>query len=414
MTRISAVLAVSLVALATPGIERPAAADPVLFRSVRVFDGTRMLQPQDVLVADGKIARVGRSIAAPAGATVVEGAGRTLMPGLIDSHTHAFLNALEEAIAFGVTTELDMFSQVEGTRALRARLGTPAGEQMADLRSAGTLVTAPRGHGTEYGFPIPTIERPDEAQAFVDARIAEGSDYIKIVYDDGSSFGRRIPTVSKATMQAVIEAAHRRDRMAVVHIQTLAGARDALNAGADGLVHLFVDSVPEPGFGRLAAQHRAFVIPTLSVVKSITGVSGGAGLLDDSALVAHIPPNSRRSLATSFPAGPGTRHYEAATEAIRQLKAANVPILAGTDAPNPGTAHGSSMHSELELLVEAGLTPLEALAAATSRPAAAFHLADRGRIAEGLRADLLLVQGDPSEDIRATRRIVAIWKREWP
>jgi hypothetical protein len=95
---------------------------------------------------------------------------------------------------------------------------------------------------------------------------------------------------------------------------------------------------------------------------------------------------------------------------VRVLKAAGVPILAGTDAPNPGTAHGAAMHRELELLVDAGLTPLEALRAATAAPAKAFSLGDRGRIAAGMRADLLLVAGDPTKDIRATRAIAGIWK----
>ena len=95
---------------------------------------------------------------------------------------------------------------------------------------------------------------------------------------------------------------------------------------------------------------------------------------------------------------------------MRQLKAANVLILAVTDAPNPGTMHGASIHRELELLVQAGLTPLEALASATSVPAAIFGLADRGRIAPALRADLLLVQGDPTADIQATTiAMVHLW-----
>jgi imidazolonepropionase-like amidohydrolase len=88
-----------------------------------------------------------------------------------------------------------------------------------------------------------------------------------------------------------------------------------------------------------------------------------------------------------------------------------VPVLAGTDAPAPGLTYGASLHRELEHLVNAGLTPTAALAAATSAIARAFRLSDRGRIRAGLRADLLLVDGDPSKDIRATRNIVAIWKQ---
>jgi len=96
--------------------------------------------------------------------------------------------------------------------------------------------------------------------------------------------------------------------------------------------------------------------------------------------------------------------------AIPQLSAANVPILAGTDVGNSGTAPGASLHGELEYLVEAGLTPTQALVAATSATATAFKLVDRGRIAAGLRADLVLVNGNPADDIRVTRDIVAVWK----
>lgn len=103
-------------------------------------------------------------------------------------------------------------------------------------------------------------------------------------------------------------------------------------------------------------------------------------------------------------------HCMSAMTAILPLSAAHVPILAGTDVGNAGTAPGASLHGELEYLVEAGLTPQQALVAATSAPATAFHLADRGRIAPGLQADLLLVNGDPTADIKATRDILAIWK----
>ena len=95
---------------------------------------------------------------------------------------------------------------------------------------------------------------------------------------------------------------------------------------------------------------------------------------------------------------------------VGALHAAGVPILAGSDAPNPGTTHGASIHRELELLVRAGLTPVEALRAATAAAADAFDLGDRGRIAAGLKADLVLVRGDATADVLATRDIAAIWK----
>jgi imidazolonepropionase-like amidohydrolase len=98
-------------------------------------------------------------------------------------------------------------------------------------------------------------------------------------------------------------------------------------------------------------------------------------------------------------------------EALRQLIAAKVVVLAGTDAPAPGTTYGASVHGEMELLVKGGMSPVQALAAATSATARTFRLSDRGVIKPGKRADLLLVQGDPTKNILDTRNIVAVWKR---
>src|SRR3981081_15498 len=153
-----------------------------VIRDVRIFDGTHVIPKGQVWVQNGKIKAVGTDLKAPAAVRTINGEGDTLLPGLIDAHTHAFGNALKEALVFGVTTELDMFTSHEYAAQIKREQSEGKDLDMADLRSAGTLVTAPHGHGTEYGMPIPTIASPDEAQAFVDARIADGSDYIKIIY----------------------------------------------------------------------------------------------------------------------------------------------------------------------------------------------------------------------------------------
>ncbi len=383
--------------------------DATLIRHVRVFDGSKSLGARDVLVRNGRIAAIGGVVEAPSGALVVDGTNRTLLPGLIDSHTHAYGDALADALSFGVTTALDMFTDPAEAAARRAEQRAGPVPARADLFSAGVLVTAPKGHGTEYGIPIPTIAAPESAQAFVDARIAEGSDYIKIILDDGSAYGIKLPTVSRATLVAVVKAAHARKKLAVVHVGTLADAREAIDAGADGLMHLFVDRAPDAQFGKFVAAHHAFVVPTLTVLRSIAGTAAGSELAADARLAPYLGAAGRSTLLSSFPFKI-TVSYAAAEESVKQLKAAGATILAGTDAPNAGTAHGISMHRELELLVHAGLTPTEALTAATSAPARAFSLRDRGTIAVGQRADLLLVEGDPTQDIMATRAIVSIWK----
>ncbi|MBZ5505467.1 MAG: CIA30 family protein [Acidobacteriia bacterium] len=399
-------LAASLAAFIAPASAQEK--NEFVVRDVRIFDGTRVIPRGQVWVQDGRIKAVGADVKAPAAVHSINGTGETLLPGLIDSHTHAFTTALKEALVFGVTTELDMFTDYNYAAQIKKNQAEGKDLDLADLRSAGTLVTAPKGHGTEYGMAIPTITSPGEAQAFVDARIAEGSDYIKIIYDDGKAYGINTPAISKETMAAVILAAHQRGKLAVVHIGTLQGARDAIESGADGLAHLFVNAAPDAGFAALVASHHAFVVPTLSVQATISGAPSGKPLAADARIQSYLPAASLRNLGGSFPGTHGQFSY--VQETVRQLKARHVPILAGTDAPNPGTAHGASMHGEMALLVAAGLTPVEALTAATSAPAHAFHLDDRGQVAPGKRADLLLVKGDPTTDISATRDIVGVWK----
>ena len=360
-------LALSLLMLGAAASAQQPSRDFVI-RSVRVFDGVRVTGPATVVVRDGRIVSVGDGSDAPHGLPVIDGSGKTLLPGLIDSHTHSFGSALRQALESGVTTELDMFTDWRYARQIKNEQAEGKDTDLADLRSAGTLATAPKGHGTEYGLNIPTIAGPAEAQAFVDARIAEGSDYIKIIY----TIPHPMPTVSKETLAALIQAAHKRGKMAIVHINSRQGAMDAIDCGADGLAHLFTDQAPGADFGQFVAAHHAFAIATLTVLER-------------------------------------SSTYANAEEALRQLKAAGVPILAGTDVPNVG-AHGVAMHHELELLVRAGMTPVEALRAATSTPAAAFHLDDRGVIRAGARADLLLVTGDPTSSIAATQKIAGVWK----
>jgi imidazolonepropionase-like amidohydrolase len=387
----------------------------VVIRDTRVFDGERVIPTATVVLADRRIVQValpGEPVEVPEGADVVDGAGKTLLPGLIDAHTHSlFRYNLQNAVAFGVTSHLDMFTGLGLLRAMKDEQTAGGAANRADLISAGTLVTAPGGHGTQYGIAIPTLSGAGEAQEFIDARIAEGSDYIKIVYDDGGAFGMSVPTLDLATLRAAIGAAHARDKLAVVHIGSAASAREAIASGADGLVHAFADRPPEPDFGRLVAEAGAFVVPTLAVLENASGEPGGAAVVTDPVLGPRLFPQDVQNLGLRFPQTEGNRSSLAnALEVVRLLHEAGVTLLAGTDAPNPGTTHGASLHRELELLVRAGLTPQEALTAATSTAADAFGLTDRGRIVEGRRADVVLVDGDPTADILQTRDVVGIWK----
>ena len=384
---------------------------PVVFEDVRVFDGTRTVPTTTVVVQDGIIKSIAPEVDPPEGAVLIDGRGKTLLPGLIDAHVHIIQpESLSQALVFGVTTELDMFMSHQLASAIRNGRTYKTMGQMSDFRTAGTVATSPGGHCTEYGLSIPTIDRPEKAQKFVDQRIAEGSDYIKVIYEGGGPKG-----VTKEVLSAVITAAHKRKKMAIVHISTSKAAEEAIAAGADGLAHVYsrgLDVGDLPGF---LAEHNAFVISTLTIIESSCGLASGKTLAADKQLSALLSKDALSNLNASFPVKGRLRYsseaIETAKNAVRLLKAVGVPILAGTDSPNPGTAHGVSLHRELELLVNSGLNPTEALMAATSTPAKIFGLMDRGYIAPGFRADLLLVTGNPVVDIKASRNIVGVWKQ---
>jgi imidazolonepropionase-like amidohydrolase len=380
----------------------------VAITGVRLFDGERFVPETTVIIADGMVTAVGQGLAVPGGAAVVAGAGRTLLPGLIDAHTHSWGTALERAAVFGVTTQIDMFTAPAFLAQAQREQAEGRADGRADLVSAGILATAPGGHGTQFGIPVEPLTAPEQAPGWVDARLAEGSDFIKVVIEDGHLFGRDLPTLSPATVRAVIAAAHARDRQAVTHVHTLEGARQALAAGTDGLAHLFLDEAADAAFVRSAVAGGLFVIPTMTVLESATGTPSGQSLITDPRLADYLTSAEIAALSRSFPATGLSLDVPLST--VRALHAAGVPIVAGSDAPNPGTTHGASLHRELELLVQAGLSPTAALAAATSVAADAFGLTDRGRVTVGRRADLLLVDGDPSLDVTASRAIVGVWK----
>ncbi|MDE2664170.1 MAG: CIA30 family protein [Gemmatimonadota bacterium] len=379
---------------------------------VTLFDGEAFRPNQDVWVEDGRVRRVGAKLRLPDDLPRVDGRGHTLLPGLIDGHVHTFGGTLGDALRFGVTAVLDQFTDPGLAAAARTARDEIARTAEADLFSAGMLATAPGGHGTQFGLAVEPLTGPEGADAWVRARKAEGSDWIKIVSEDGAAYRGDIPSLERETIAALIGAAHAEGLLAVVHVSDLEAALEAVSLGADGLVHTWFDAAISEEGARSFAEAGVFVVPTLSVIMGLFGDSTGLRILHETE-EALVSPMQRQTLSNRFemPEGPDS---EVALENVRRLHAAGVRIVAGTDAPNPGTATGLSMHGELRLLARAGLESHEVLAAATSVAADAFAVPERGRIAEGTIADLLLVRGDVEEDLARTADIVTIWKDGYP
>ena len=241
-----------LLAVATTSTFAQPPSAPLLIRDVRLFDGTQVFQHRSVLVANGTIVRIGDGRLNIAGARIVSGEGRTLLPGLIDAHVHIpreAREALRQALVLGVTTELDMYSSPDKLPAIKA-LEAADLPDLSDVRTAGMGATVPGGHPNPPGGGgnLPTLTEPDQAQAFVDARLAEGSDYIKVILDDFREFNRHIPTLDDPTLRAIVKAAHLRGKMVIAHVLTANYAKEAIEADVDGLAHMYEGALMDEDF----------------------------------------------------------------------------------------------------------------------------------------------------------------------
>jgi len=358
--------------------------------NVRVFDGAKLSAPTTIVIADAFISSVGGK----ATGTIVDGTGFALLPGLIDAHVHVDdASQLEELLTHGITTAFDMAnSRPEATAALRSRPGLP------QLLGAGLPASAPGGtHTKKMGFPADSaVQGPGDAARFVADRLRDHSDYIKIIVEDPRMPGTT--ALSPETITALVVAAHAAGLLVVAHAVTSTAMNFAADAGVDVITHAPVNRAITSDEAAGLAKRGAALLPTLTMLQGTAGVVNSGRMFRLLRRLNIAPPVE----------------YANARASVAVAKATALPILAGTDANNdPGAPwnpkFGSSLHDEFELLVDAGLTPAEVIAAATSTPARVFGLTDRGAVKAELRADLLLVSGDPTTDIRATRAVSGVW-----
>lgn len=406
---IAITMTVLLMSLPTADSSAPrgGSSNGLFIENVRLFDGEKTIKSTSLLIEDGLIVSIGE-LPKQSGFTTIDGRGKTLLPGLIDAHTHNFGSSLVDALNFGVTTQLDMFTHPNFLKNQKSSRESTAVKPHADLFSAGVLATAPGGHGTQFGQTIETIEHPDEAEDWINKRIAEGSDFIKLVYMPNN---KRFASIDRPTAAALIKAAHQNSLLAVAHISTLQDAQDLLDEDIDGLVHIFADKPVTSEFLQQAKKQNLFVIPTLSVISSANRLNTARQLAVDSRVTPYLNAGQSQQLLADINIGSSSGfNFQTAVENTRRMHEAGITILAGSDAPNPGTSHGVSLHQELALLVKAGLSSVESLRAASSAAADAFAIEDRGRIQPGQRADFILVDGDPSSDIGDSLSIHSIYK----
>ncbi|NJC07281.1 imidazolonepropionase-like amidohydrolase [Polymorphobacter fuscus] len=391
----------------------PAAAQPIVLRPAQVFDGDAMHAGWQVVVDGTTIVSAGPAGAAPAGARVIDLPGATLMPGLIEGHGHLFLHpynetpwddqVLHEPVALrtvravaaaaatlraGFTTVRDLGTEGAGYADVGLKRaidqGIVPGPRMIVATRALVATGAYGPRGFEPGVEVPLGAEAVDGPALVTAvrrQIGNGADVVKLYADYRWGPGEPSrPTFSQAEMAAAVEAAHSAGRQVTAHASTPEGMTRAVMAGVDAIEH---GSGGTAAVFRLMKARGVTLCPTLAAGDAIARYRGWNG---------------------AEPAPPGVADERAAFALAR---AAGVNICVGGDV---GVfAHGENAR-ELRLLVAAGMAPAAVLRAATAGNAAAFGLADRGRVAPGLLADLVAVEGDPVRDIGAVARVVMVMK----
>jgi imidazolonepropionase-like amidohydrolase len=409
-------LLIAMVA-AISALASPAAAETYLLHPAQVFDG---VNPQahpgwSVLVEGDKIAAVGPDIAAPAGAKVIELPGTTLMPGMIEGHSHIFLHpynetlwddqVLHEPVALrtaravvhvrktldaGFTTERDLGTEGAGYADVGIKQAIDEGIIPGPRLLVATKANVARGaygpKGFEPGLKIPQgaeeISGADEMTKAARDQIAAGADVIKMYADYHYQPGEPSrPTMTEAEMAAGVAVAHDAGRIAAAHATTAEGMRRAILAGVDTIEH---------GYGgtaeifKMMADRGIGYCPTLGASEAYA-----------------------RYFQHWNGQEPAPESVAKARHAFQLAMKAGVPICMGGDV---GVFPHGKNWLEMEAMQRAGMSPAQVLISATSRNAKILHLPDRGEVKPGLLADLVAVDGDPTKDVSAVEHVRLVMK----
>ena len=375
------------------------------FTGLTLIDGTARAGVANavIVVRDGRVVAAGPAtgVSLPAGAERHALDGKVVIPGLINAHGHVNTPAdLQTYAAYGVTTVVSLGGETDATFAARAAQDTPA------LDRARVYVAG----------PVLTPATPDEARAMVAGVAAQHVDWVKIRIDDNLGTTAKMPP---EVYRAVIDESHRRNLRVAVHLFYLDDAKSLLQAGADFIAHSVRDREVDAVFmDALKASGRCYS-PTLMREVSTFVYESTPSFFSDPAFLAHAnkewvaslrEPARQEATRTNVAA---QRYKAALPVAIRNLKRlfdAGVPIAMGTDTGPTGRFQGWFELMELEMMVQAGFTPAQVIASATSVAARCMGLdRDLGSIASGKWADFIVLDANPLADIANVKRISSVW-----
>jgi imidazolonepropionase-like amidohydrolase len=388
--------------------------------------------PDAVVVIEGsRISRVGpaATVTVPPNATLVDAKGKFVVAGLADMHNHlrsgSFraeqnpLTVMTVLLAFGVTTVFDPSLSTTDFATLKQATANDTGA-LPRFFGTGPIVTVKSDMlGAQVGAPVP--ESPAEARAAIRTLKAAGVDAIKVARDDISwASSQRTATMPLEVLSALVSAAHDEGLKIYAHAPLLQHAKDVLRAGADGLMHGIIDQPVDQELIDLLLRNRAVYVPTLSLYEDVADVAAWArrqSSYDERRIVAPIAdgfttPAAVQQFEGFFDNVSFTKQRLAVQRAnLKRVFDARVPVVMGTDSGFFGIMMGVSSQIELALMVEAGLTPDAALAAATINAARMIGRdKDIGSIEPGKAADVLILDANPLTDIASVKRIHRVVK----
>jgi imidazolonepropionase-like amidohydrolase len=401
-----------------------APAQSVLIRNGRVIDGSGApARAADVLVIDGRIREIAPSLAAPAGVPVFDATGKSVLPGLFDLHTHVpyatvggsgqdWGKNLKAYLRAGITSLADFGTYPETFAPMRRLI--ESGVLEAPRVHFAARFTTPGGHGAEGGrgeFFTQEVLTPRQARAAIARVLPYKPDVVK-VFTDGWRYGTapEMSSMEEPTLRVIVEEAHKAGIPVLTHTVTLSKAKIAARAGVDAIMHGIQDVPVDEELAGFMAANRVAYGPTQAVYEP------RAGYINEPLLSRLLEPAAVQALANrrmlAEPSEARIRKYEILKKNVAALHKAGVRIVTGTDAGITGTHHGWASLRELKLLVSSGLKPLDAIQAATANAAKVLRVdKQRGTLSPGLEADILIVDGNPDQDIAAMDRIAALFTR---
>jgi imidazolonepropionase-like amidohydrolase len=427
----------ALLALTAIRIDAQGAPAIVAFENLRLIrgDGRPAMEQATLLVEKGRVRQVGATleVRVPAGAARVDLRGKTVVPTFVNAHTHPgfqrggsysrdnytrdqILQDLDRSLYFGVSAVLSQGID-PGDVALQIRADQAAGRVGgARLRLAGIGIGSPNagpGAAAYQGIAY-ELTTPEAGRKAVAEQAARRVDAINIWVDDRNG---RAPRLTQPAYAAIIDEAHKRGLKVNAHVFYLADLKGLVNAGVDGLAHLARDLELDDEAVSAIVKRGVVVMPTLATPERTTHTAvpaslaawldGPAGAALGGAAVEGVKATfGGRTPAAAAAAG---ERYQILQRSVSRLATAGAKLLLGSDTGIQDLPFGYTEHRELEMLVGAGVTPMQAIVAATSRPADYMGLRDLGTLSPGRAASFIVLDANPLDDITNTRRIADVY-----